>query len=222
MSAVASTLIRLFLTGAATLLPFVVTLFVVSWGVKLADAYIGPSSAFGIFLVKLVGSEYKYPGYIIGYLVAIGLIVLLGFLVTRATVARIQGAIDSTLARIPLVGKIYAGVGQIVDLFGRKDQAGLDRFGAVGQIRVGNMKILGLLTSGETYTMLDGREHLLVYIPYSPIPFTGFNMLVPTEDFERLEMPVEDVLKLLMSFGLLGREVLKPSPPYADNHDVKL
>jgi uncharacterized membrane protein len=222
MSAVASTLIRLFLTGAATLLPFVVTLFVVSWGVRLADAYIGPSSAFGIFLVKLVGSEYKYPGYIIGYLVAIGLIVLLGFLVTRATVARIQGAIDSTLARIPLVGRIYAGVGQIVDLFGRKDQPGLERFGAVGQIRVGNVKILGLLTSGETYTMLDGREHLLVFIPNSPIPFTGFNMLVPTEDFERMEMPVEDVLKLLMSFGLLGREVLKPSPPHVNVPDVKL
>jgi uncharacterized membrane protein len=222
MSAVASTLIRLFLTGAATLLPFVVTLFVVSWGVRLADAYIGPSSAFGIFLVKLVGSEYRYPGYIIGYLVAIGLIILLGFLVTRATVARIQGAIDSTLARIPLVGKIYTGVGQIVDLFGRKDQGGLERFGAVGQIRVGNVKILGLLTSGETYTMLDGREHLLVYIPFSPIPLTGFNVLVPTEDFERLEMPVEDVLKLLMSFGLLGRDVLKPSQLYADNHDVKL
>jgi uncharacterized membrane protein len=222
MSAVASTLIRLFLTGAATLLPFVVTLFVVSWGVMLADAYIGPSSAFGIFLVKLVGSEYKYPGYIVGYLVAIGLITLLGFLVTRATVARLQAVIDSTLARIPWIGKIYSGVGQIVDLFGRKDQAGLERFGAVGQIRVGNVKILGLLTSGETYTMLDGREHLLVFIPNSPIPFTGFNMLVPSEDFQRLEIPVEDVMKLLMSFGLLGREVLKPSTPSADIQDAKL
>ena len=221
MSAVASTLIRLFLTGAATLLPFVVTLFVVSWGVRLADAYIGPSSAFGIFLERLVGPDYKYPGYLIAYLVSIGLIILLGFLVTRATVTRIQGAIDSTLAKIPLVGKIYSGVGQIVDLFGRKDQAGLDRFGAVGQIRVGNVKILGLLTSGDTYTMLDGREHLLVFIPNSPIPFTGFNMLVPTEDFQRLEIPVEDVLKLLMSFGLLGREVLKPSQPYADIRHVR-
>ena len=62
----------------------------------------------------------------------------------------------------------------------------------------------------------------MVFIPNSPIPFTAFNMLVPTEDFQRLEMPVEDVLKLLMSFGLLGREVMKPSQAYADIHDVKL
>ena len=87
MMAVLRTLIRLFLTGAATLLPFVVTLFIVSWGVMLADAYIGPSSNFGLFIVKLVGPDYKYLGYLVGYFVAIGLIILLGFLVTRATVA---------------------------------------------------------------------------------------------------------------------------------------
>ncbi len=217
MVAVTRTLIRLFLTGAATLLPFVITLFIVSWGVMLADAHIGPSSNFGLFIVKLVGPDYRYMGYLVGYFVAISLIILLGFLVTRATVARIHRAIDSTVAKIPLVGKIYTGVGQIVDLFGRKDQPGLERFGVVGQIRVGNVKIIGFLTSGDTYIMLDGREHLLVYIPNSPIPFTGFNMLIPSEDFQRLDIPVEDAVKLLMSFGLLGRDVLKPvSSVYQD------
>jgi uncharacterized membrane protein len=112
------------------------------------------------------------------------------------------------------------GVGQIVDLFGRKDQSGSERFGVVGQIRVGNVKILGFLTSSDTYIMFDGREHLLVYIPNSPIPFTGFNMLVPSEDFQRLEIPVEDAMKLLMSFGLLGRDVLKPAVSGNKNHDV--
>jgi len=214
------TLIRLFLTGAATLLPFVITLYIVSWGVMLADSHIGPSSNFGLFIVKLVGPDYKYLGYLVGYFVAICLLILLGFLVTRATVARIQRAIDSTVAKIPLVGKIYMGVGQIVDLFGRKDQSGSERFGVVGQIRVGNVKILGFLTSGDTYIMFDGREHLLVYIPNSPIPFTGFNMLVPSEDFQRLEIPVEDAMKLLMSFGLLGRDVLKPATSGNQYRDV--
>jgi len=220
MIAVLRTLIRLFLTGAATLLPFVITLFIVSWGVMLADAYIGPSSNFGLFIVKLVGPDYKYSGYLVGYLVAITLIILLGFLVTRATVARIQSAIDSTVAKIPFVGKIYTGVGQIVDLFGRKDQSGFERFGVVGQIRVGNVKIMGFLTSGDTYIMLDGREHLLVYIPNSPIPFTGFNMLVPSEDFQRLDIPVEDAVKMLMSFGLLGRDVLKPAVGEHQDHEA--
>jgi uncharacterized membrane protein len=86
-----------------------VTIFVVSWIVRFADAYIGPSSSFGLFLLQIVGDTHKYPGYIAGYLVVVLLIMLLGFLVTRATVARFHRAIDSLFAKIPLVGKIIPG-----------------------------------------------------------------------------------------------------------------
>jgi uncharacterized membrane protein len=209
MRAFFSTLVRFFLTGVATLMPLVVTVFVVSWAVKVADAYFGPSSAFGIFLVKLVGPAHKYPGYFVGYLLAVLLIILLGFLVTRATIAKFRSEIDEMVARIPLIGKLYAGVGQLVEIFGKKDQGPLERFGGVGEVRVGNVKLLVLLTSNEPYIMLDGREHLLVFVANSPIPATGFNMLVPIEDVRRLDMPVEDLVKLLMSLGLLGPQVLR-------------
>jgi len=201
--------VRFFLTGTATLLPFVVTVVVVSWILRFADAYIGPSSSFGLFLRTIVGDSHKYPGYIAGYLVVVLLIILLGFLVNRATVARVHRAIDSILARIPLVGKIYSGVGQVVDIFGKKEAG---RFGAVGHIRIGNVRMLGLLTSPQRYCLEDGREHLLIFVPNSPVPATGFNVLVPEEDFVRLDMTVEDLAKLLMSLGLLGSQVLC-SPP---------
>lgn len=202
----ASAVVRFFLAGTATLLPFVVTIFVVSWIVRFADAYIGPSSSFGLFLLTIVGDTHKYPGYIAGYLVVVLLIMLLGFLVTRATVARIHRAIDSLFAKIPLVGKIYSGVGQVVDVFGKKEQAG--RFGGVGHVRLGNVRMLGLLTSTQRYELEDGGQHLLVFVPNSPIPATGFNVLVPVEDFVQLDMTVEELAKLLMSLGLIGTQVL--------------
>lgn len=211
MRAFFSTLVRFFLTGVASLLPLVVTVFVVTWVLKIADGYIGPSSQFGRFLVTLVGDSYKYPGYIVGYLVVGLLIILLGFLVTRATVGRVRSAIDGTFARIPLVGKIYAGVGQVVELFGKKDDSSFGRFGGVGYVRIGNFRMVGLLTSGERYTTPDGRDHLLIFIPNSPIPMTGFNILVPVRDFHLLDIAVEDMIKLLMSLGILGPQVLKQS-----------
>jgi uncharacterized membrane protein len=210
MKNAASAIIRFFFTGVATLLPFVVTVFVVSWAVRLADAYVGPSSSFWMFLEKIFGPQYKW-GYLVGYLVTVLLLTLLGFLVTRATVGRFHKALDSMVSKIPLIGKIYAGVGQIVEIFGRKNHGGLERFGGVGQISVGNVKILGLLTSGHRYQMSDGREHLLVFIPNSPIPVTGFNMLVPVEDFQHLDIPVEDLVKVLMSLGVLGDQILPGS-----------
>ncbi|MBI4962015.1 MAG: DUF502 domain-containing protein [Desulfomonile tiedjei] len=204
------TMLRFFFTGVATLLPFAVTVFLVSWLVRITDAYVGPSSTFGAFLVTISGTQYKYSGYIVGYLVVVLLIILLGFLVNRATVSRLHRAVDRTFARIPLFGKIYATVGQMVEIFGQKGQGGLDRFGGVGQIRMGNVKMLGLLTSRQRYLMPDGREYFLLFVPNSPIPATGFNVFVPVEDFELLDMAVEDLAKVLMSLGLLGSQVLRP------------
>jgi uncharacterized membrane protein len=209
MRAFISTVVRFFLTGVATLLPFAVTVFVVTWGVKLVDAYVGPSSAFGSFLLTFVGPDYRLHGYLLGYLVVCLLIILLGFLVTRATVAKFRWEIDTMVARIPLVGKIYSSVGQVVDLFGRKDQGPLEGFGGVGEVRVGNIKLLVFFTSSEPYLMADGKEHVLVFVANSPFPVTGFNMLVPVEDVRRLDMPPEDLVKLLMSLGLLGAQVLR-------------
>jgi uncharacterized membrane protein len=120
----------------------------------------------------------------------------------------VHHAIDATLARIPLIGKIYSAVGQIVDLFGKKDPGGIDKFGGVGQIRIGESSMLGLLTSPESFSMPDGRKYFLVFVPNSPIPATGFNILVPVENFFKLDLPMEELAKLLMSLGLLGPQVL--------------
>ncbi len=191
-------------------MPLVVTVFVVGWLVRFADAYIGPSSSFGRFLVTVFGpSQQLYHGYMVGYLVVILLTILLGFLVTRATVKRFQQAIDATFHRIPLFGKIYKAVGQVVSLLGSKEEAGLERFGGVVEVDLGPVRMVGLLTSQERYALPDGREHLLVFVPNSPIPATGFNVLVPVDKVRRLDMPVEDLAKLFMSLGILAPQVLK-------------
>jgi uncharacterized membrane protein len=202
-----SALVRFFFTGIATLLPLIVTGFVVGWLVRLLDAYIGPSSSFGLFIVTVFGPA-RYTGYAIGYLVVVVLMILLGILVTRATVGRIHRSFDSAFAKIPLLGKVYTAVGQVVSLLGAKEGAGLDRFGGVVQIRLGEIKMVALLTSGHKYLLTDGREHLLVFVPNSPIPATGFNVLVPLDDVQPVDMPVEDMAKMLISLGLLAPKVL--------------
>jgi uncharacterized membrane protein len=209
MGALITTIVRFFLTGVATLLPFLVTAFLFVWVLSMADAYIGPSSTIGRFLVTVFGPERKYPGYVIGYTLMAVLVTLIGFLVTQATVGRFRKAVDSTLARIPLFGKIYAGVGQVVDLLGKRSQSGASGFGGCVQVEVGGVKVLALLATAEKYVLEDGKEHLLVFVPNSPFPATGFNMLVPVEQVQVLDMPSEDLLKILMSLGLLGPQLLK-------------
>jgi uncharacterized membrane protein len=207
-------------------MPLVVTVLVVGWIVRLADSYIGPSSHFGQFLVNIIGPTDPFPGYVVGYVVVAMLIFVLGFLVTRATVSRVHKAIDDMFTGIPLVGKIYGAVGQAVGLLRGSEKKGLERFGGVVQINLGPAKIIALLTSHERYTLADGREHILVFIPNSPIPMTGFNVLVPADDVEHLDMTVEDLAKLFMSLGILGPQVLpRPLSKFklkANPHDGEL
>lgn len=209
MRTVFRTVVRFFLTGVATLLPLVVTVFVVTWLVRLADSYIGPSSSFGRFLISVFGAHERYINYAAGYLVVILLLTLLGFLVTRATIARLRAALDAVVARIPLIGKIYAAVAQVVELFGKKDEGALNRFMGIVQIQLGQVKGLALLTSAETYVLNDGREYVLVFVPNSPMPATGFNLFVPVEEICQLDLPVDDLAKVLLSLGLLGPQVLR-------------
>ncbi len=209
LGAFVRTAVKFLFTGIATLLPFVVTIFVVTWVVRIADAYIGPSSYFGTLVQKLSGPHMVYAGYIVGYVVSILLIMLLGFLVTRATVARVHHGIDAMFTRIPLFGKVYATVGQIVELFNKKNGGELNRFLGIVQFNVGNIKMLGLLSTSERFLLKDGREHVLLFLPNSPIPATGFNVMVPVEDVQVLDLPVEELAKLLMSLGILGGQILR-------------
>ncbi len=208
---------RFFLTGVAALLPFIVTVFLSGWVVRAADAYVGPRSTFGAFLIKIFGERltifgdsWAFPGYIVGYLVVVLLIILLGFLVTRATVTRIHEAVNAMFARIPLLGRIYSAVGQVVELFGKKE-AGLERFLGIGYVELGPVKTVAMVTSGEKYRLVDGEEYYLVFIPNCPVPATGFMALVRVDQVHLLDMPMEDMAKMMMSLGLLGPQVLTKS-----------
>jgi uncharacterized membrane protein len=219
MRNLASTLIRLFLTGLAALMPLVVTVFVVTWIVGLAAGYIGPSSSFGKFLAMVSGAGRPYAGYLGGYVVVVLCIIILGFLVTKATVLKIQAGINGVLARIPLIGKIYTTVGQVMEIFGNKDKPGLERFGGAVRINMGPVCALGLLVSAERFKTGDGTDHFLVFLPNAPLPATGFIMLVPVASVERLDMPVEDFAKLMMSLGLLAPQLLR-GPTLEDSEEA--
>ena len=62
------------------------------------------------------------------------------------------------------------------------------------------MKSIGLITSSMLDT--DGEEVLSVYIPTTPIPSSGFLVIVPASDVTRTEMTVEDALRVVISGGI--------------------
>ena len=62
------------------------------------------------------------------------------------------------------------------------------------------VKSIGLITSNMLDT--DGEEVLSVYIPTTPIPSSGFLVIVPASDVTQTEMTVEDALRVVISGGI--------------------
>ena len=66
---------------------------------------------------------------------------------------------------------------------------------------------IGLVTSRMVDT--DGKEVLAVYIPTTPIPSSGFLVMVAEKDVTHTEMSVDDAMKVVISGGILAGRVFQ-------------
>lgn len=63
------------------------------------------------------------------------------------------------------------------------------------------IKSIGLITSRMIGT--DGAEVLAVYIPTTPIPSSGFLVIVPVAEVTTTDMSVEEAMRIVVSGGVL-------------------
>jgi uncharacterized membrane protein len=71
------------------------------------------------------------------------------------------------------------------------------------------MWMIGFLTS-EASLVIEGPERMCsVFVPTTPNPTSGFLFLVAAKEIRRLDLSVEDAIKLIVSGGL----VLPDAPP---------
>ena len=73
------------------------------------------------------------------------------------------------------------------------------------------MKAIGLVTAN--LGVMDGSETVAVYIPTTPVPSSGFLVLMPLSELTITEMSVDDAMKMIISGGILAKEILIPAMP---------
>jgi uncharacterized membrane protein len=72
-------------------------------------------------------------------------------------------------------------------------------------------KAIGLVTSRVQDT--DGRQSVAVFVPTTPVPTSGFLLIIPEENSIPVDVSVDEAMKLIVSGGILTPEaVLHPRP----------
>lgn len=199
--------------GSLVILPFVLTVLIIGWGINWIMAAFGPGSWFGELLTTggeaLIGPQREWLAFLIGTIVVLIILWVFGLAVRTRAQRTLQHVLDDVLIKVPLFRAVYRPVSQVVRLFvgSNADLAGLP----VVMCRLGGeqgVDVPAFLASAKTFDVA-GNPRLLVYLPTSPLPAWGGLVLVPeTSVIPVPDMDADALIKLYFSFGVLAPETL--------------
>ena len=194
--------------GVLVILPIGITVLVLKFFFDLLDPVLEP-------LVDLLPGRSVTGTGLVALIVLIYLLGLFGALVVGR---RLIGVGHRMMEVIPVVKGIYGTTRMAIEILSKNQNGNsngdLDdgqQYAGVVLIeypRAGIMSI-GLITS----SMLDtnGEGVLAVYIPTTPIPSSGFLVIVSASEVTRTEMSVEDAMRVVISGGVRLDTVFKRS-----------
>lgn len=190
---------RFFFAGLLTILPLVISIWIVAWllellefGSRMLPAPARPENWLPIY----------FPG--IGALFTVLLIILVGFVVSNVVIQRFQHLLNDILMRIPVFRGVYSAVKRLVDAILGQHHQDFRRVVLVEYPRRG-LYAVALVTGVSEGEVQEKTEHRLIniFVPTTPNPTSGFYLLVPESEVIPLDMSVEEAFKLVMSGGIV-------------------
>jgi uncharacterized membrane protein len=193
------------LGGLILALPLLITLWTISWIYSvLEQKVIDPLAGLVLWKLKWTTSRSELPEWLESYvapIVAILLALALLYCLDLLADTRLRRTVSWTLKRVPIFSHIYNPVQQVFQTLEQQtDRPRAQRMVLVTFPHPG-VKLPAFVTAVcrdiETQTTL-----LAVYVPTTPVPTSGFFLLVPETEVTELNWNTEQTLQAVMSGGL--------------------
>ena len=191
---------KYFIAGLLVWVPLVVTFLLVRFTINLVDR-----------TLVLVPRKYR-PEELLGFEIpGVGLVLtIVVMLITGAIVANLFGRRlvniwEDFLSKIPFVRTVYSTVKQVTSTLFSDTSQSFREVVLVEYPRKGTW-VLAFVT-GETpefLTQAAKKELINLFVPTTPNPTSGFYVMVEPKDIRKLEISVEDGLKMILSAGVIN------------------
>lgn len=202
-----------FLTGLAILLPIALTIWIVSLFLNMfTNPFIGivrdllqrydlDEKLFYFFNREAV---ILFLSRMLIFFLLLGIVFLAGFLGRRFVIKPLFRRGDSLLHRIPLVNNIYKASQDVVKTLLSPKKKSFSQV-VLAPFPHSASYCIGLITRLSQSEQSDPEhlEKISVFIPGTPNPTMGFNLLFRKEQLIFLDMKVEDALKYIVSCGVM-------------------
>ncbi len=183
------------LTGIITVLPIVLTLYLLYWLAVSSEQVMGRALQWA--LPKVV----YFPG--LGTIAGLILVFLVGLLMKAVLVRQLFSFGESVVYRLPIIKSVYRAIRDLFDFFSPKKE----QFGRVVTVNVNGMEMIGFITQEDPQKLpesLRNPDSVLVYLPMSYM-IGGFTLLIPKKDIKPCQMNMEEAMRFVLTAGITGQ-----------------
>ena len=200
------------LTGLLVLAPTAITITVFYRLLNWVDNLLGRYMRFEFV------DYHRIPG--LGLLATLLLLFLVGWIASWIGSGPLVRMWDAMLTRIPGVGLVYGSTKSLGEAFlNNKSEQPFKQVVLVQWPLAGIWRV-GFITGRASPEMRKrlGDDVEVVFVPHSPNPASGFVHYAPGKELSRLDWPIEDGLKVIVSGGVVqppGNGGVEVTPPKA-------
>lgn len=185
------------LTGLLVLAPTAVTLWIFYQLLNWVDNLLGRYLRFAFY------DYHRIPG--LGLLATLTLLFMVGWIASWIGLRPLLRMWDGLLQRIPGVGLVYGSTKSLGDAFlNEKSEQPFKQVVLVQWPHPGIWRV-GFITGRASASLKEklGADVEVVFVPHTPNPASGFVHYVPSSEIVRLDWPIEDGLKVIISGGVV-------------------
>ena len=182
------------LSGFITLLPIVLTIYLLYWLGVSSEEVMG--NALRYFLPE----KTYFPG--LGMLAGVTVVFVVGLLMNAYLVRKLFSFGEELLYRLPLIKSVYRAFRDFFDFF-KPNKEGL---GQVVAVTINDMELIGFITQEDPERLppsFRDRDSVLVYLPMSYM-VGGYTLLVKRSDLRPLKMTRDEAMRFVLTAGITG------------------
>lgn len=145
---------------------------------------------------------YKIPG--LGAVLTLVVVLFTGIVVANFFGRKLVTFWEGLLSRIPLVRSIYSSAKQVAETMFSNSTRSFREVVMLEYPRKGLWTLAFVTGSGIRQAREKvGEDMISVYVPTTPNPTSGFFLMVQQSEVVKLDISVDDGLKLILSTGVL-------------------
>lgn len=151
--------------------------------------------------------ELPFDFWGMGILFCFVIVLVTGILTQNYIGTWVINRFDRFIKTFPLVGGLYGAIKKFLETIFSPTGNQFKQTVLVEFPQPGTWSI-GFVTGTPDKYIQDKRpEHLVnVFIPLVPNPISGFYVLIPDEKIVKLDLPVQDAFRIVVSMGIVGSD----------------